>query len=438
MVLPPPPVPAPVNVDDRTRMRLTSSRHKLTVARARKTILVRIEAVNRGSDPHDVAIRRVGGHRLATTGVVQPGKTRRFRIRLKPGRYVPGPHDRGRNRPLARASRHARRAPRRPPLMSVAVARPGSAVGRRHRIPSGTARPLPSRALASSLRSGAATLLVRFGTPAVRKGRCPSSHGWSTDLTVLTGALRDVQRRSQAKLTRMTLLTPRTAVLVGALALLLEVLAIIPPIDDATATKRHAALHAARDPLHRGAADGLAIRDLLVAGRGRAEAAQRGRGPAQGVRRARGGARRLLRGRPRRGVRDPRPNGAGKTTTVEILEGFRDADAGRCGTRASTGDGRTCLRARIGIVLQERRPPVPERARGRRAVRRLLPEPAPRRRGPSRRWGSPSSATRVRTLSGGQRRRLDVALGSSATPSCSSSTSRPPASTPAPGAARGR
>jgi hypothetical protein len=88
MILLPPPVPALVNVDDRTRMRLTSSRHKLTVAPGRKTILVRIEAVNRGSDPHDVAIRRVGGRRLATTGVVLPGKTRRFRIRLKPGRYV--------------------------------------------------------------------------------------------------------------------------------------------------------------------------------------------------------------------------------------------------------------------------------------------------------------------------------------------------------------
>jgi hypothetical protein len=34
----------------------------------------------------------------------------------------------------------------------------------------------------------------------------------------------------------MTLLTPRNAVLLGALGLLLEVLAIIPPIDDATAT----------------------------------------------------------------------------------------------------------------------------------------------------------------------------------------------------------
>jgi hypothetical protein len=89
MLLSPPPVNALVNVDDRTRMRLTSSRHKVTVARGRKTVVLRIEAVNRGDDPHDVAIRRVGGRRLATTGIVLPGgHTRRFRIRLKPGRYV--------------------------------------------------------------------------------------------------------------------------------------------------------------------------------------------------------------------------------------------------------------------------------------------------------------------------------------------------------------
>ncbi len=89
MVLAPPPVPALVNVDDRTRMRLTSSRHKVTLAKGRTSIVVRIEAVNRGDDPHDVAIRRVGGRRLAWTGTVLPGgHTRRFRIRLTPGRYV--------------------------------------------------------------------------------------------------------------------------------------------------------------------------------------------------------------------------------------------------------------------------------------------------------------------------------------------------------------
>jgi hypothetical protein len=72
---------------------------------------------------------------------------------------------------------------------------------------------------------------------------------------------------TEAKLTGMTLLTPRTAVLVGALALLLEVLAIIPPIDDATATNptlhytQHGVLFIG------GLLMGVAIRDLLVAGR---------------------------------------------------------------------------------------------------------------------------------------------------------------------------
>ncbi len=78
-----------ITLDDRSRMRLSSSRHRLTVRRGRKTVLLRLEAVNRGDDPHDVAIRRVGGPRLAQSGVVLPGgKPRRFRVRLKPGRYV--------------------------------------------------------------------------------------------------------------------------------------------------------------------------------------------------------------------------------------------------------------------------------------------------------------------------------------------------------------
>jgi len=85
-----PPAHALVTVDDRTRLRLGASRHKLTVKRGRKTILLRLEAINRGEDPHDVAIRRVGGHRLKTTGVLAPGGTDggAFTIRLKPGRYV--------------------------------------------------------------------------------------------------------------------------------------------------------------------------------------------------------------------------------------------------------------------------------------------------------------------------------------------------------------
>jgi hypothetical protein len=51
------------------------------------------------------------------------------------------------------------------------------------------------------------------------------------------------------------------------------------------------------------------------------------------------------------------PNGAGKTTTVEILEGFRVADAGHIrvlGVDPATA--RTAWRDRIGLVLQESAP----------------------------------------------------------------------------------
>src|SRR6478736_6645378 len=47
------------------------------------------------------------------------------------------------------------------------------------------------------------------------------------------------------------------------------------------------------------------------------------------------------------------PNGAGKTTTVEIIEGYRRADAGR--VRVLGGDpatGGPDLRARVGLMLQ--------------------------------------------------------------------------------------
>ena len=84
-----PPAYALVTVDDRTRLRLGASRHRLTVVKGRKTIVLRLQAVNRGQDPHDVAIRRVGGRRLATTGLLVPGGgTGQLRVRLKPGRYV--------------------------------------------------------------------------------------------------------------------------------------------------------------------------------------------------------------------------------------------------------------------------------------------------------------------------------------------------------------
>ena len=46
------------------------------------------------------------------------------------------------------------------------------------------------------------------------------------------------------------------------------------------------------------------------------------------------------------------PNGAGKTTTVEILEGYRDPDAGEVRCSARTRAAGTAWRERIGVVLQ--------------------------------------------------------------------------------------
>src|SRR5262252_3876075 len=47
------------------------------------------------------------------------------------------------------------------------------------------------------------------------------------------------------------------------------------------------------------------------------------------------------------------PNGAGKTTTVEILEGYRDRDAGEIEVLGEDPQrAGTAWRARIGVVLQ--------------------------------------------------------------------------------------
>jgi ABC-2 type transport system ATP-binding protein len=107
------------------------------------------------------------------------------------------------------------------------------------------------------------------------------------------------------------------------------------------------------------------------------------------------------------------PNGAGKTTTVEILEGYRDRDAGQVevlGLDPQRGD--RDLRERIGIVLQSsghfRELTVRE-------VLDLFGGYYPRPRDSGEvidlvGLGEKASA-RVKTLSGGQQRRLDLALG---------------------------
>jgi ABC-2 type transport system ATP-binding protein len=115
------------------------------------------------------------------------------------------------------------------------------------------------------------------------------------------------------------------------------------------------------------------------------------------------------------------PNGAGKTTTIEILEGFRIRSAGEVrvlGVDPAKGDER--WRARLGVVLQS------WRDHGRWTVRDLLrhlgryyePYSTPERTRPCDvdalldTVGLAGQATRkIASLSGGQRRRLDVAIG---------------------------
>jgi len=115
------------------------------------------------------------------------------------------------------------------------------------------------------------------------------------------------------------------------------------------------------------------------------------------------------------------PNGAGKTTCVEILEGFRrrsGGDARVLGVDPEHGD--QAWRARVGVVMQS------WRDHNRWRVGRLLdhlgshfrPFSAPGRPTPIPTDDlldlvglAPHAKAKVATLSGGQRRRLDVAIG---------------------------
>ena len=110
------------------------------------------------------------------------------------------------------------------------------------------------------------------------------------------------------------------------------------------------------------------------------------------------------------------PNGAGKTTTVEILEGFRGADTGSVRVLdidpAIKGKAGLEWRNRIGIVLQSTQDTAEL------TVREAITHFASYYSNPREvddvidLVGLKEKADdRARTLSGGQRRRLDVGLG---------------------------
>ena len=136
------------------------------------------------------------------------------------------------------------------------------------------------------------------------------------------------------------------------------------------------------------------------------------------------------------------PNGAGKTTTLEILEGFRRRDGGQADVLGlDPGDRATGreLRERIGLVLQDIavEPYLTVRET---IARNAGYYPAPRDvaevialvglAGQER--------TKVRNLSGGLKRRLDLALGLIGDPELLFLDEPTTGFDPAPGGTRGR
>jgi ABC-2 type transport system ATP-binding protein len=107
------------------------------------------------------------------------------------------------------------------------------------------------------------------------------------------------------------------------------------------------------------------------------------------------------------------PNGAGKTTTVEILEGYRHRDGGEVSVLGEDPQraGRA-WRARIGIVLQlASDSPELTVAEMVGHFAGFYPSPRPPAEVIDLVGLTDKARARIRTLSGGQVRRLDVALG---------------------------
>jgi ABC-2 type transport system ATP-binding protein len=107
------------------------------------------------------------------------------------------------------------------------------------------------------------------------------------------------------------------------------------------------------------------------------------------------------------------PNGAGKTTTVEILEGHRDKSSGEVSVLGhDPSRGEVAFKRRVGIVLQE--PGVEPFLTVEEVIdlfRGYYPESRPLDEIIEVVGLQEKRHERVRRLSGGQQRRLDVAVG---------------------------
>jgi ABC-2 type transport system ATP-binding protein len=107
------------------------------------------------------------------------------------------------------------------------------------------------------------------------------------------------------------------------------------------------------------------------------------------------------------------PNGAGKTTTVEILEGFRHRNRGTVTVLGhDPAHPSRAWRARIGIVLQlASAGPELTVLEMVRHFATFYPRPRPPEEAVELVGLTAKAGSRISTLSGGQTRRLDVALG---------------------------
>jgi ABC-2 type transport system ATP-binding protein len=107
------------------------------------------------------------------------------------------------------------------------------------------------------------------------------------------------------------------------------------------------------------------------------------------------------------------PNGAGKTSTVEVLEGFRQRSSGTVEVLGlDPGSNPKALKQQVGVVLQE------SQSDNYLTVAEVLTKHAGYYRAPRKVADviglvglEEKAGSRVKTLSGGQRRRLDVGLG---------------------------
>jgi ABC-2 type transport system ATP-binding protein len=107
------------------------------------------------------------------------------------------------------------------------------------------------------------------------------------------------------------------------------------------------------------------------------------------------------------------PNGAGKTTTVEICEGYRMRDAGEVRVLGEDpADGARRWKAQLGIVLQSGAGDSQLTCRELlQAQASYFPDPRDADEVLALVGLTEKAKSRGKTLSGGQRRRLDVALG---------------------------